>query len=653
MKITLNGLTIDNFAGIKHIDFEFNNHDAIIYGDNATGKTTTAVALNWLLFGKTLDGKTVENVVPINEDGTENWEVVPTVEAALTIDGVQKTYRKESRPVTRKNEYGQEEYKNSRKTEQYIDDVSFKITDFNKEIEQIIDENIFKLITNIYEFSNLHWQKKRELLFDMTDDVTDDDVFKNNKELAPLKELLKDSTHEELTKKYNSQLKKSKEDLKNVPIKIDTLHNQIKEHDVKDYSEDIKALENELSNLIEEKIKIRNGKAVVDLKNEKTTLFNELKHLEDHSKNHNSIKVNGLKRELELDNSDVKYIEKQIKELKSTTNDLSEQTNNIRNSWVELNNDIKEKRSEEFEMKEQNVCECCGQELPEEVKEQHFERAKEEFNLNKSKLLERMQNELKQIENTGKRNAESLKANEKEIEKKLKQRNEIKESISVKENQLERLSKNVTDIKGTDEYKQLVTAIEEVDKKLDDIQITNDEAVAEIEQSIDKKETQLNELRDLQAEVNAARSLQKEIETLRQQEKDLRVLIEELQHKLYLLNEFTVDKVNLITDNVNSKFKLAKFKMFNRQVNGDLKETCEIIVDGVSFDKGLNNAMKINVALDIIETISAYYNTYAPIFVDNSESVTDVYETTSQQILLQVSPLKKHKKLEMEIKGDK
>ena len=131
------------------------------------------------------------------------------------------------------------------------------------------------------------------------------------------------------------------------------------------------------------------------------------------------------------------------------------------------------------------------------------------------------------------------------------------------------------------------------------------------------------------------------------------MLIEELQHKLYLLNEFTVDKVNLITDNVNSKFKLAKFKMFNRQVNGDLKETCEIVVDGVSFDKGLNNAMKINVALDIIETISAYYGTYAPIFVDNSESVTDVYETTSQQILLHVSPLKKHKKLEMEIKGDK
>src|SRR5699024_10370180 len=262
----------------------------------------------------------------------------------------------------------------------------------------------------------------------------------------------------------------------------------------KDYSEDIKALESELSNLLEEKIKIRNGKAVVDLKNEKTTLFNELKHLEDHSQNHNNIKVNGLKRELELDNSDVRYIEKQINELKATTNDLSEQTNNIRNSWVELNNDIKEKRSEEFEMKERNVCECCGQELPEEIKEQHFERAKEEFNLNKSKILERMQSELKQIENTGKRNAESLKANEKEIEKKLN-----KEKIELKETALEEISKKTTeiketDIKDTDEYKQLVTAIEEADKKLDDIQTTNDEAVAELEKERVEKENEVERL---------------------------------------------------------------------------------------------------------------------------------------------------------------
>ena len=46
--------------------------------------------------------------------------------------------------------------------------------------------------------------------------------------------------------------------------------------------------------------------------------------------------------------------------------------------------------------------------------------------------------------------------------------------------------------------------------------------------------------------------------------------------------------------------------------------------------------MRINVGLDIIETISKYYDSFAPIFIDNAESVTDVYDTTSQQIKLVV-----------------
>ena len=83
-------------------------------------------------------------------------------------------------------------------------------------------------------------------------------------------------------------------------------------------------------------------------------------------------------------------------------------------------------------------------------------------------------------------------------------------------------------------------------------------------------------------------------------------------------------------------FDVARFKMFKEKVDGELEETCLITVDGIAYDEGLNNAMRINVGLDIIETISKYYNSFAPIFIDNAESVTDVYDTTSQQIRLVV-----------------
>ncbi len=56
MNLTINKLTIENFAGFKKQTFEFNGQDARVYGANGTGKTTTATALQWLLFDKGLDG---------------------------------------------------------------------------------------------------------------------------------------------------------------------------------------------------------------------------------------------------------------------------------------------------------------------------------------------------------------------------------------------------------------------------------------------------------------------------------------------------------------------------------------------------------------------------------------------------------------------
>ncbi len=72
----INKLTISNFAGIKE-KFNFDGKDAKIYGNNATGKTTTATALQWLLFDKGLDGSTKSfNPVPLNEKNEEKLSLV-------------------------------------------------------------------------------------------------------------------------------------------------------------------------------------------------------------------------------------------------------------------------------------------------------------------------------------------------------------------------------------------------------------------------------------------------------------------------------------------------------------------------------------------------------------------------------------------------
>ena len=81
---------------------------------------------------------------------------------------------------------------------------------------------------------------------------------------------------------------------------------------------------------------------------------------------------------------------------------------------------------------------------------------------------------------------------------------------------------------------------------------------------------------------------------------------------------------------------MVKFKLFDEQINGGVVECCECTYKGVTYSN-LNNAAKINCGLDIINTICKSRDTYAPIFIDNAESVNHVIHTDSQQIRLYVT----------------
>ena len=649
MEIKLNKLSIKNFAGIKEESFNFNGNNARIYGDNATGKTTTAVALNWLLFGKNLEGKQVENVVPQDSAGEEIYELVPTVEAVFDIDGKQVTYKKENHPVTQKNEYGQTEYKSSRRTKQYIDEVPFKITDFNKAIEALIDESVFKMITNVNTFANLNWKDKRELLFSISGEVTDSDVVNSNKELEPLLEIISNNSLDEEKKKLQSQLKRSKKDLEHVPIRIDTLYSQLPKESDKDLTVDISKVEKEIDELKEKMTSIKNGGAAINIKNDIQELQNKLKQLEIDTNQESKNKIHSLQSELNLYESDILNVQNRIKQVKQQTDEIQQSVTHQRNEWMELNkkrNTLEVEKFQETELK--NTCVCCGQILPEDEIEKAHEMALTRFNENKSKRLEQYRNEMDTVAHRGKKLSESVEANKKHIEKLEADLQKLKEEERIKQTQLEKLKESVTDVRELDEYKSIVSKIEVLENQLSNESDTVSSSVQEIQIEIDELTSTLRDLRSKEAENEMAKGMKQEVENLRVQEDSLRTSIEDVQYQLYLLDQFTVTKVNLITKKVNSMFKLANFKMFNKQVNGELKETCEITVDGVSFDKGLNNAARINVGLDIIETISKYYNTFAPIFIDNSESVTEIFETTSQQIKLVVS--EDDKQLRMELK---
>jgi hypothetical protein len=119
----------------------------------------------------------------------------------------------------------------------------------------------------------------------------------------------------------------------------------------------------------------------------------------------------------------------------------------------------------------------------------------------------------------------------------------------------------------------------------------------------------------------------------------------ELEKDEYLIERFTIKKVDMLEDEINKKFDLVKFKLFDRKVNGAIEDSCEVTVDGVPYSD-LNTAKTINAGLDVINVLVDKYQVSAPVFLDNKESVNQLIETDSQIISLVVT---KDKKLKTEV----
>jgi hypothetical protein len=125
------------------------------------------------------------------------------------------------------------------------------------------------------------------------------------------------------------------------------------------------------------------------------------------------------------------------------------------------------------------------------------------------------------------------------------------------------------------------------------------------------------------------------IEELKAEQTTLSQQIANVEKEQFVIENFIKDKIDRLEYAINSRFKYIKFRMFEEQINGGLRETCEATVNGVPYSDA-NSASKINAGLDVINTLSNFYGVYAPIFIDNAESVHTLIETQSQLIRLVV-----------------
>lgn len=657
MEIKLIKLVLDNFKGAKHFELKAEGKDIVVKGENNTGKTTIADAFYWLLFNKDSKGATKFSIKTLDSTGEEINNLKHSVYAVLNIDGkeqhIKKTYSEKwtrKRGQAKATFTGHETVYELGATEEEL--TPKKLKEFNEFISSIInDEQIFKLTTNPFWFNSLKQDERKKILMSLVDEVTDEDVINSDSKLKELKKLLGDGSLEDFKMRISRNKKSINEDLKAIPVRVDEInHNMpdVRKYNKQSLEEELTEITNQINQVDIEIKDIENGLEIEKIEKAIKSKELDIQYLKD---NHN----HGNKRELSsLINQDSELqraIATKRRDLSNLTAELQKNESVIEEQnekFKALGIKHKELVNEQKEFTTATVCDCCGQDIPEHMQQEAIQKMKENYNADKSERLEKIQsdgieirNKVKQLSEQNDEIESTMEELKEEIEKETKKVEEIKENIK-------KIESNNTDVKDTDEYKQLDSEIKALKEKKGQSIQSMSEDVQNIVKS--KKEPLINQQQEVKQKLDDIQVSQRAVDRIKELETKQEQLAQEyneLEHATFLTEEFTKQKVNLMEGSINDKFEITKFKLFDVQINQGVLDVCIATHNGVPFDSGLNNAARINVGLDIINALSKHYNFYAPIMIDNAESVTDVHKTTSQQIQLEVS--KKDKALTVEV----
>lgn len=621
MKLTK--LELLNFKGLKSFAINING-DVVIRGDNATGKTTVFDSVCWLLFGKdSLDRadfeiKTLDGGEPIHK---VNHEVTGTftLDEGGTVE-LKRVYReKYSSPR------GGEVTLTGHTTDYFVDGVPKKEKEYKEMVSSLVDESIFKLITNPLYFNETYsWQNRRKLLLEMCGDIDDAAVINSREDLKRLAELLDGRTVDDQRKVIASKKTAINKELDMIPIRIDEAVRNKPEtaSDKAKLIRDIETLSAGIDEVEKQKAIIQNGFSSTEKESKIRDIQRQLevqgsKVLSDYHK-----QKQHLRCEYEASLTKLKMVEVDRDRCADRQDELIKEIERESKRIATLQSEFDTFNAQQFN---KESCPTCGQALPAD-KQAVLEA---EFNTNKSKKLEEWKGLIE--------SAVKLKANYEEqqeimvlkIDSLTTEVSQYHDAYNVKFKEYEAYSEpNVEDDPVYTDLKAQLFLLE-----IDDEPGAEAEELAKLDEELSsmksKKaglETELNKFKLID-------DINHRILELENQQQKLVAEKNALDEASFLMDEFIKAKVNMLEENINSRFKLARFKMFNVMLNGNVEECCETTYKGVPY-RSMNNAARINVGLDIINALTSYYKVNAPVFIDNAEAVTEFVPVNSQTIKL-------------------
>ena len=644
-KIVLKSLSLTNFKGAKSQEIVFSEQVTVISGENGTGKTTIFDAFLWLLFGKDSSGRSDSNFNIKTLDpqtGKPILHLEHSVCAVLDVNGREIKLQRNYVENWVKPRGTTEETLKDHKTECYINDVKVGTKkEYDAEINALIPEDVFKMITNPYYFNSLRPETQKDMLLEMAGNITGAEVAALNPEYVKLLEQLSGRPLAQYAKEVAAKKKACKDALAVIPGQIDTANR------LRPASEDWGALEKELAEKkerladidaqISDKSKLneqdyrRKAEVQKQIGDKRIALVNAVNAIRSNASadaRKAAMELKDLEYKLQSQQNDIVRKKESISSIKRDVDSLVASMNALRADFHKIRAEVITYPDGAF------VCPTCKRPL--EVEDIEAKQAELQANFNQEKA-----SKLKANQEKGK----AFSAKKDEYQKKLYA---YEQELKDLESQVETTQKLIETKKAAIPEEQDADAMIAADQNC--INLRNEITELENQLKMEAKPVDVSELQsgkrvlsEAITELNKRLANRSQIERVDKEIADLeekRVAnnqeLADLERWEFTALEFKKAKDAKLLERINGMFQVVSFNFVSDQLNGGEKLTCVCTVNGTPYPD-VNAAGKVNAGLDIINAICSAKGVSAPIFIDNRESINQIIPTVSQVINLVVS----------------
>lgn len=656
-RIKLEKLVIQNFKGCSDRTVEFSDR-TVISGANATGKTTILDAFMWLLFDKDSTGATKFQIRPLDAGGRQIDNVEIMVEGTLTADGKEVVLKKVQKQIWRKR-------RGTDVTELQGNENLFEINgypksekDYKEYISDLLEEKMFKLITNTQAFTALPWKEQRAVLMRLVDDVSDIEIAESDIQFADLVPELEQASPDDIRKKYTKALNTWKKKQVEIPARIDEVSKQMVDIDVAEKELHANYLREQIADAERQYEDADSAVKEFDRLNDRILeVRGEMRMIYDVADRQLQEQVAGIRNRkvsahegFDESRQKIRMCELDIERAQAAIERNEVEKKRLQDEW-------RAEKAKEFPAYEELpaldedslICPTCGQALPEKLKKEKIS----DYEVRGKKHLEGYESaraafetsrkeRLAQITDKGNAVVATIKNYQAELEA-LKTDLEKAKADSIRFNKLE--SNAMTeldklplkpDLSDNQEYESLQLKLSKLEEGMKNMKTGSDyRSQLRIRLSGLREELSAVEKEIVSADNTA---IEERIAALQAEQREVGQKVADQERMICMLESFVRAKMEKVSGIINAKFNTVSWKLFDMQINGGLKETCECTVNGVPYSS-LNNGHQIIAGLDIISSLSALYGVTAPVFVDNAEALNNfnIPAMDCQMVLLKVS----------------